>query len=124
MSTKWNSQTASKASETTDFGALFKDEFAVILLQGKNVFGDTIYSYVKVGMSEIKNLYAALRSGENFNPSDFGSVVAAGKGEPPPEVRAEMANSYKMLEPIKPALFPGGGAPPEFPAEKKAWDEY
>ncbi len=119
MSTKWSSKDVGKNSAPVNLDALFKDEYAVILLQGKNVFGDMIYSYVKVEMGNIKKLYAALQSGQNFNPSDFGSVVAAGKGEPTPEIRAEMAATYKMLEPIKPATFPPAGE-----SDKKAWDEY
>jgi hypothetical protein len=120
MTTKWSTRAFNKSSNMDE---LFKDEFAVILMQGKNTFGDKIYTYVKVGMSEIKNLYAAMQSGQNFNPSDFGSVVAAGKGEPPPEVRAEMNSTYKMLEPVKPASFPSATAQ-AISTEKKEWDEY
>jgi len=119
--TKWSTKALTKKDAATDFSHLFKDEYAVMLLQGKNTFGDMIYSYVKVAMPDIKHLYAAMQSGANFNPSDFGTVVAAGKGEPTPEIRAEMNNTYHMLQPINPGAFPASQMPAE---EKKAWDEY
>lgn len=121
MATKWSSTTLGKTDSSKDLEELFKDEYAVILLQGRNVFGDMIYSYVKVGLSNIKPLYTALQSGQNFNPSDFGMVVAAGKGEPAEDVKAEIAMTYQMLEPIKTVSFP---AVAQAAAEKKAWDEY
>jgi hypothetical protein len=34
-------------------------------------------------------------------PSDFGEVLAAGVGYPPPELRAEMAIAYGMMQPPK-----------------------
>ena len=105
-----------------DFGELFKDEYAVILLQGKNNFGDMIYSYVEVTLSNIKRLYAALNSGEDFAPSDFGTIVASGTGLPPEELRKEMASTHNMMQPIAPTIFqPQYGA---IPTEKKAWDEF
>lgn len=110
--------------EGADLSHLFKDEYAVMLLQGKNLFGDMIYSYVKVAMGDIKRLYAAMQSGANFNPSDFGTVVAAGKGEPTPELKAEMATTYHMLEPINPAVFPANANAAGSELKKKAWDEY
>lgn len=117
MSAKWNSQVLGKSS--VDFGELLKDEYVVTLLQGKNAFGDMIYCYLKVILPNLAKLQAALTGGKNFNPSDFGEVIAAGKGVPPDDVRAEIALTYPMLE--KPRVIQG---PPPIPTEKKAWDEY
>lgn len=119
MSAKWSSQTVPEKASNSNFAELLKDEFAVILLQGKNPFGDMIYCYLKVAMPDVERLQAALHNDDNFNASDFGTVVAAGKGQPPEEVRAEMAVTYKMIE--TPPLRP---PPPPIPTEKKAWDEY
>lgn len=125
MSTKWSNTTANKGGSADKFGALFKDEYAAVLLQGKNLFGDLIYSYVEVTLPNIKRLYAALHSGQDFNPSDFGTIVASGKGEPSAEIRAEMAATYKNLQPIDSASFvTEKPAAPAIPTEKKAWDEY
>lgn len=123
MSAKWSTQVLGKTS--IDFGDLLKDEYAVILLQGKNVFGDMIYCYLKVALPDIDRLQAALQSDDSFNASDFGSVVAAGKGEPTPEVKAEVALTYPLLEQPRPVRPPGASSTPDMPEiEKKAWDEY
>ena len=118
MSTKWSSKILGKGS--TDFGDLLKDEFAVILLQGKNTFGDMIYCYVKATLPNIEKLQTALKMGNNFNPSDFGEVLAASKGDPTPEVKAEIATRYPMLE--TPTIMHQPAATNN--SEKKAWDEF
>ena len=84
-----------------------------------------IYSYVKVGLPNIKLLYAAMNSGQDFSPSDFGEIIAAGKGMPTEEIRAEMANTYSMLQPITPTSF--NPVQPQQSidlAKKKLWDEF
>ena len=111
-----------KKNGTDTFGDLFKDEYAVILLQGRNSFGDAIYSYVEVTLPNIKRLYAALNSGEDFTPSDFGTILVAGKGTPTEAVRKEMSEAHNMMQPVAPAAFQGKSAPA--PVQKKAWDEY
>lgn len=117
MATKWSSEILGKSA--VDFNALLKDEYAVVLLQGKNVFGDMIYCYVKVILPNIEKLQAALTGGGTFNPSDFGEVIAAGKGTPPEEVRAEIALTYPMLEKPRPMQAASTGS-----IDKKKWDEY
>jgi hypothetical protein len=119
MATKWSTQVLGKNSPP-NFGELLKDEYAVILLQGKNVFGDMIYCYVKVSLPNIEKLQAALQNNPKFTPSDFGEVIAAGKGDPPPEVRAELAATYPILDSSKNARAVQAPAP----EEKKNWDEY
>ena len=118
MSAKWSSQVLGKTA--VNFGELLKDEFVVILLQGKNVFGDMIYCYVKATYLNVEKLQAALKAGQNFNPSDFGEVLAAGKGFPTDEVKAEIGQLYPMLETPRMVHEPAAGG--NF--EKKAWDEY
>lgn len=91
----------------------------VILLHGKNSFGDKIYSYLKISLGGIEKLKAALLVGMPFNPTDFGSIIAAGRGEPSDEVRNEIASTYFVLsantEPQQQAVKV---------TEKKGWDEY
>jgi hypothetical protein len=122
MATQWSTKILGK--DGAGFGELFKDEYAVILMQGKNVFGDIIYCYVKVGLAELKRLQAELGTNNGqFNPSDYGTIIASGKGDPPEEVRAEIAVTYKMLDqpkPVKPVLASSA----HIPQEKKGWDEY
>lgn len=99
----------------------FEDKEVVLLLFGKNSFGDKIYSYLKITLSALQNLKAAVQAGNGFNPSDFGTVVAAGKGEPTDAVRAEVAATYQVVDARK-TVTPSTQA--DIPAEKKAWDEY
>lgn len=124
MTTKW---TDNEQGGKPDFAELFKEEYAVLLLRGKNSFGDHIYSYVKVSLPNIKRLYESLSNGTNFNPSDFGEVVAAGKGEPTAEVQAEIAAQYPIANNNEggSTAATGGSAPADAaPTPKKAWDEY
>jgi hypothetical protein len=76
----------------------FLDVEIVILMQGDNLFGDPIYSYLLVTGRNLKEMFAKMQRGENFMPSDYGTVVAAGRGDPPQEVRDEIALTYKMID--------------------------
>ena len=123
MSTKWSTQVLGQSGSSPNFGELFKDEYAIVFLQGKNTFGDLVYCYVKVMMADIEKMHAILQGDAGFNPSDFGTVVAAGKGDPTLEVKAELALTYPMLSRPKPMVLPQF-QPSAAPIEKKAWDEY
>ena len=114
---------AGKNGNNDKLGDLFKDEYAIILLQGKNSFGDMIYSYVKVNLPNIKLLYSALNSGADFTPSDFGSIIAAGKGVPSEGLSNKMNSSKNMFQSIPPAVFQPTASKVSSD-EKKAWDEY
>jgi hypothetical protein len=122
MSTKWNSQVLGKGG--VDFGALLKDEFSVVLLQGKNTFGDMIYCYVKVILPNMEKLQKALQSSASFNPSDFGEVIAAGKGAPPDSVRAEISSTYPMLEKARMMHDAVNKPAAVSTVEKKDWDQF
>lgn len=126
MSTKWSAETLGKNGGKPDFGALLKDESRIMLLRGKNVFGDFVYCYLKIAMPDIAKLDAAIAGEGNFNLSDFGTVLAAGKGEPPAEVKAEIAQTYPTIAPMKTEDSTDAIAAeiPVAPAEKKGWDEY
>lgn len=113
---KW---TTPNASGKPDFSKLFDEKFAVVLLRGKNSFGDNIYSYVKISFPNFKRMYESMMANETFMPSDFGEVVAAGKGEPNDEVKAEISRLYPLIE--QNAAAPAAPAPAP---EKKNWDEY
>jgi hypothetical protein len=96
------------------FSKLLENEFTVILLRGKNTKGDQIYCYVKITLPNVQRFKAALRSHNAFNPSDFGTVVAAGKGEPPREVQAEIRKKYALVPEnvdLPPAKEKGPGKP-------------
>lgn len=118
MTAQWSTKGLGNA--TPPGGGDLMNEHVVILMQGKNTFGDRIYSYLKITLGDLKRMQAAVQQGNPFNPSDFGSVVAAGKGEPPEEVKAEIAGMYKVLD----NKSDSGSAAPAPPAQQKSWDEY
>jgi hypothetical protein len=120
MSTKWSAQVLGK-SGTPNFGDLLKDEYTVVLLRGKNSFGDKVYCYVKITRSNADKLEAMLQHTTSFNASDFGLVVAAGTDEPPEELKAEIALNYTLITQPNPVSNQVNNP---IPIEKKAWDEY
>jgi hypothetical protein len=85
-----------------------RDEHAVILLQGRNDSGEKIFSYLSVSLPKIPKLYAALNSGDDFDPVDFGHVIASGMGDPPDDLRERMAKENSTMQPIAPATFGPG----------------
>jgi hypothetical protein len=95
------------------------DEEIVILLQGKNSFGDPIFSYLKLSLRKFRELTEHVREHKDFTPSDWGTVIAAGTGDPSPELRAEMAITYNLVDVPKPVAQPKkiNIAPPPL------WDE-
>ena len=118
MTTQWNTrpingQEPSSLDDPTS-------DFVVLLLRGKNTFGDRIYSYLKVSTADLRRMQLAVSGGEQFNPSDYGSVVAAGKGEPPADVIQEIESTYKVLaNGSQQAAKPVEAAP-----AAKGWDEF
>lgn len=118
MTSQWNSKNIGKSLELLQSGVL--DDPVVILMQGKNTFGDRIYAYLKLTVKDLTKLKAAMDAGTPFNPSDLGTVVAAGSGEPTDEVKAEIASLYKILN-VQPTFDSQSASTPSTP---KAWDEY
>lgn len=73
-------------------------ERVVILLQGKNIYGDHIFTYLKLALWKLQRLRNAMRRAEDFMPADYGQVLAAGKGEPSAEMREAMAQEHNMID--------------------------
>lgn len=115
MSGKWTT-TALGKSEGADkeISEESLNEQVVILLQGRNVFGDPIYSYLQLTLRNLYELKARMDSGNNFNPSDHGTVIAAGKGEPSEELRSEMAVQYQLVDIPQRAVKPAQTHQPRF----------
>lgn len=120
MTTQWNTRGVNSANTASGLVSPVLNDELVILMQGKNTFGDRIYSYLKLTVDGLKRMQSAAISGTPFNPSDFGTVVAAGLGEPTQEVKAEVESQYKVLssgrtQPAEPVTAP---------AQQKGWDEF
>lgn len=126
MSTQWTSNPLPESKPAGSVADLVKEGYVVLLLYGKNSFGDKIYSYLKVTLENLKLLKEAAAKNGSFTPSDFGQVVAAGVGEPSDEVRAEIRTTYHYMEMNRNAaakpVAPQTAVP--IPQEKKGWDEY
>jgi hypothetical protein len=120
MTTKWTSNTIPGDVSSTMPSRVLDNDSVVLLLYGKNSFGDKIYSYIKITLANIKKLKAAIETGKGFTPSDFGEVVAAGRGEPTAELRAEIASMYQVMDVQNSSAHAAAPLPPE----KKEWDEY
>lgn len=120
MSTLWNTKAISKAGSGAELSDQLSADEVVILLQGKNNFGDRIFSYLKLTLQDMMRMQTAVLSGQPFNPSDFGTVVAAGKGEPTDEVKSEISALYRIIDPNQ--MAPAAPAAP--PVQQKAWDDF
>ena len=98
MSDSWVTRALSNNSTPVEMTEDVLDEKGVILLQGTNIHGDPIYSYLQLTIRSLQQLRDRMRSGEKFLPADFGEVLAAGRGEPDNELRSEMAVTYNLVD--------------------------
>ena len=94
----WVTSAFSRNSTAIEIDEALLDEEVVILLRGKNQFQDAIFSYLKLSLRNLQKLKVALINKADFMPSDFGTVLAAGRGEPSQELRSEMAVTYGMID--------------------------
>lgn len=119
MNSNW--KTGAYSTNTTPVSADEKamEEIGVILMQGKNVYGDPIYTYLRLPIKNLIVMREKIVRRENFMPAEYGEVLAAGKGEPSAELRSEMAVAHNMIDvpKPKPAVNQAFGAP-----QTKLWD--
>ena len=73
------------------------DERVVIAMAGQDASGEPVFAFVEITVRKMKEMREKQRNEESFDPSDFGKVVASGKGEPSDEVKAKLAAEYKLL---------------------------
>ncbi len=79
------------------------DEKVVILMQGANLRGQIIYTYVQLTLRNLQRLKDDVNNGKDFEPAAYGKVIASGFGTPPDELRARMTKEYNMIDVPKPA---------------------
>lgn len=109
MKNNWSTPSLSKNVSPDMIGDEYLETEVVILLQGTNLFGNPVYSYLKLTGKALREMFVKMKIGENFKPSDFGTVLAAGTGLPSEEVREEMKNEYNLVDvvlPKQPAILP------------------
>lgn len=114
----WVPQAYSKNSTPVQIDEALLDEEVVIYLAGRNVFNDPTYVYLKLTLRNLQKMKMAIDANEKFLPSDFGTVLAAGKGEPSDEVKAEMALTYNLVDTPRPV-----GRPKVNSVQPSVWDE-
>lgn len=90
------SATAPTGAKPVEIDEALLNEKVVILLQGKNIDGTQIYTYLQLTLRELKRLRDKMRAACDFIPSEYGNVLAAGSGEPSAELRARMTQDYNM----------------------------
>lgn len=84
---------------TSPIEALLSDDFRILLLRGKNTHGDRVYAYVKIRSLDVEKLESAMKGEGNFNLGQFGEIIAAGRGEPPADVKRDVDIAYPTIEP-------------------------
>jgi len=120
MNTTWKTSAFSKNSTPVELDDALLNEKVVILLQGKNIYSDAIFTYLQLTLKSLQQLRDKMRSGEDFMPAEYGAVLAAGKGEPTPEMRSEMAVTHNMVDVPRAKAAP----PPAFAVpQPKLWDD-
>ncbi len=70
----------------------------VVLVQSRNFFGDKVFSYVKLTFSSLNQMMKKMVTNEGFLPSDYGTVIAAGRGDPSEELKEEMRTTYNLVD--------------------------
>lgn len=120
MNTTWKTSAFSKNSTPVEVDDALLQEKIVILLQGRNIYGDQIFTYLQMTLKALQQLRDKMRRNEDFMPAEYGAVLAAGKGEPSPEMRSEMAVTHNMVDVPRPKMAP----PPSFAVpQPKLWDD-
>ncbi len=121
MNTTWKTGAFSKNSTPVELDDALLNEKVVILLQGKNVYGDPIFTYLQLTLKSLQQLRDKMRKTEDFMPAEYGTVLAAGKGEPSQEMRSEMAVTHNMIDVPRAnkAAAPASYAVPQ----PKLWDD-
>lgn len=120
MNTSWKTSAFSKNTTPVSVDEELLNEKGVILLQGKNIYGDQIFTYLELTLKSLIQLREKMRRQEDFMPAEYGTVLAAGKGEPSTELKSEMAVTHNMIDVPKPKPQ----APQAFAVpQPKLWDD-
>ena len=117
MQGSWTSRAFRKPAITfAPIDEAYMDKEVVVLLNSMNTFGDKVYSYVQLTIRNFQTICEKVASRQKFLPSEFGTVLAAGKGFPPEELQEEMRQTYN-IQPV-----PSAGSAPVLPtAYPKVW---
>jgi len=90
---RWQTRAVSTSSDSNS-ASVPEDETTLVLIQGTNPFGERIYCYLEVDYKTYQIIKPKMLNNEQFNPRDYGRIVAAGLGQPSDETRAEIKEEY------------------------------
>jgi hypothetical protein len=121
MNISWKTGALSKNSTHVELDDTLLNEKVVILLQGKNLYGDGIFTYLQLTLKSLQQLRDKMRKNEDFMPAEYGEVLTAGKGEPTAEMRSEMAITHNMID--VPRAKSAATAPAFSVPQPKLWDD-
>jgi hypothetical protein len=76
--------------------AILSREEIVMLMQGKNTEGERVFCYLKLSVLSLVELKNKIVQLQDFQPSDFGTVIASDHGYPSAELREEMRLKYSL----------------------------
>ncbi len=92
-----NTKVDNKKNNTDNFNVGLREK-VVILIQGKNTYQEQIYTYLQLPLWKLHELKNCMNGGESFHPQDFGEILSAGLGNPPEELRQQMAITYNLID--------------------------
>lgn len=73
------------------------EELVTLILQGKNTNGLQIFTYVELTLKKLFSLREIMKENQDFNPSEFGKILASGFGVPSRSMRKSMNEKYGMI---------------------------
>ncbi len=94
--TNWQAKALGLKTELT-YDHMQDDDPVIMLIQGKNVFGQVIFCYVKVPFRHYGDIKEKLSNNSQFDPRHYGEIIAAGQGTPSEEMKAEIAAEHGII---------------------------
>ena len=73
-------------------------EKVVILLQGKNIEGNDIFTFLELSLWRLSELRKVIAKREDFSPKDYGVILEAGAGPVPDELYDRMRKEHNMID--------------------------
>jgi len=74
-----------------------RERDSIVLVQGKNIYGEKVYCYLKVDATMFYEVKQKLLAKEKFDLRDYGEVIAAGSWGPSFEEQMDLDREYNML---------------------------
>lgn len=82
----------------------YKNLGFIELCRGADSDGDTAYLYMSVPADRHADYKRACTSHEPFDPRDYGTIIAQGKGTPPASLISELKNKYQFWDGFEDAM--------------------